>query len=159
MAKKLSTKKKLMYGAGDIGFSLTSTIMGVYFLFFMIEVVGLRPAIAAIPIAIGKVWDFVNDPIFGYISDRTRTRWGRRRPFLLFGALPLALTFTMLWYKPGFESMTALVAYYSIAYILFEASATLCYMPYFALTPELTSDYDERTSLTSYRMFFSILGS
>ncbi|MCJ7732961.1 MAG: glycoside-pentoside-hexuronide (GPH):cation symporter, partial [Anaerolineales bacterium] len=151
--------KKLMYGAGDIGFSLTSTILGVYFLFFMIEVVGLRPGIAAIPIGIGKVWDFVNDPIFGYISDRTRTRWGRRRPYLLFGALPLALTFTMLWYRPGFESTAALVAYYSIAYIIFEASATLLYMPYFALTPELTSDYDERTSLTSYRMFFSILGS
>lgn len=148
-----------MYGAGDIGFSLTSTILGVYFLFFMIEVVGLRPAVAAIPIGVGKVWDFINDPIFGYISDRTRTRWGRRRPYLLFGALPLALTFTMLWYRPDFESTTALVAYYSLAYIIFEASATMLYMPYFALTPELTSDYDERTSLTSYRMFFSILGS
>ena len=159
MDMTLTRGKKLMYGAGDIGFSLTSTILGVYFLFFMIEVVGLRPGIAAIPIAIGKIWDFVNDPIFGYISDRTRTRWGRRRPFLIFGALPLAVTFTMLWYRPGFESTTALVAYYSIAYIIFEASATLTYMPYFALTPELTSDYDERTSLTSYRMFFSILGS
>jgi GPH family glycoside/pentoside/hexuronide:cation symporter len=159
MTEKLSIKKKLMYGAGDIGFSLTSTIMGVYFLYFLVEVVGLRPGIAALPILIGKIWDFVNDPIFGHISDRTRTRWGRRRPYLLFGALPLAFTFTMLWYKPGFDSTTALVAYYSIAYIIFEASATMIYMPYFALTPELTSDYDERTSLTSYRMFFSILGS
>jgi GPH family glycoside/pentoside/hexuronide:cation symporter len=159
MNEKLSQGKKLMYGVGDIGFSLTSTILGVYFLFFMIEVVGLRPAVAAIPILIGKIWDFVNDPIFGHISDRTRTRWGRRRPYLLFGALPLAFTFTMLWYKPGFESATSLVIYYSVAYIIFEASATMLYMPYFALTPELTSDYDERTSLTSYRMFFSILGS
>ncbi len=159
MDGKLTRGKKLMYGVGDIGFSLTSTILGVYFLFFMIEVVGLRPGIAAIPILIGKIWDFINDPIFGHISDRTRTRWGRRRPYLLFGALPLAFTFTMLWYKPGYESTAALVAYYSIAYIIFEASATMLYMPYFALTPELTSDYDERTSLTSYRMFFSILGS
>jgi GPH family glycoside/pentoside/hexuronide:cation symporter len=125
----------------------------------MIEVVGLRPALAAIPIGVGKVWDFINDPIFGYISDRTRTRWGRRRPYLLFGALPLAVTFTMLWYRPDIDSTVGLIAYYSLAYIIFEASATLLYMPYFALTPELTSDYDERTSLTSYRMFFSILGS
>lgn len=159
MTEKLSKTKKLMYGAGDIGFSLTSTILGVYFLFFMIEVVGLRPAVAALPILIGKIWDFVNDPIFGHLSDRTRTRWGRRRPYLLFGALPLAFTFTMLWYRPGFENTSALVAYYAVAYIIFEASATMLYMPYFALTPELTSDYDERTSLTSYRMFFSILGS
>lgn len=159
MADKLSVKNKLMYGVGDIGFSLTSTIMGVYFLYFLVEVVGLRPGIAALPILVGKIWDFVNDPIFGHISDRTRTRWGRRRPYLLFGALPLALTFTMLWYKPGFDSTAALVAYYAVAYIIFEAAATMIYMPYFALTPELTSDYDERTSLTSYRMFFSILGS
>lgn len=159
MTASLTRGKKIIYGSGDIGFSLTTTIIGVYFLFFMIEVVGLRPALAGIPIAVGKFWDFINDPLFGYLSDRTRTRWGRRRPFLLFGALPLAVTFTMLWYRPALTTPAALVAYYSLAYLFFEASATLLYMPYFALTPELTSDYDERTSLTSYRMFFSILGS
>jgi len=159
MTAELTRRTKLMYGVGDIGFSLTSTILAAYYAIFMVDVIGLRPGIAAIAIFIGKSWDYVNDPIFGYISDRTRTRWGRRRPYLLFGALPLALTFTMLWYRPGFESTFALAAYYSVAYIIFEASATLLYMPYFALTPELTSDYDERTSLTSYRMFFSILGS
>jgi len=77
----------------------------------------------------------------------------------LFGTLPLAVTFTMLWWRPPWDGMIALAAYYAVAYILFEAANTLLYMPYFALTPELTSDYDERTSLTSYRMFFSILGS
>lgn len=159
MEEKLSTKRKLFYGVGDIGFSLTTTILGAYYAIFMVDVVGLRPGLAAIAIFIGKSWDYVNDPIFGYLSDRTRTRWGRRRPYLLFGALPLAVTFTMLWWDPGFTQAWKLVAYYSVAYIFFEASATLLYMPYFALTPELTSDYDERTSLTSYRMFFSILGS
>ena len=159
MEEKLSTKRKLFYGVGDIGFSLTTTILGAYYAIFMVDVVGLRPGLAAIAIFIGKSWDYVNDPIFGYLSDRTRTRWGRRRPYLLFGALPLAVTFTMLWWNPGFTQPWQLVAYYSVAYIFFEASATLLYMPYFALTPELTSDYDERTSLTSYRMFFSILGS
>lgn len=159
MTEKLSRKQKLMYGVGDIGFSLTSTILAAFFSIFLIDVVGLRPGIAAIAVFVGKSWDYINDPIFGHLSDRTRTRWGRRRPYLLFGALPLALTFTMLWFRPDFESTIALAAYYSVAYIVFEASATLLYMPYFALTPELTSDYDERTSLTSYRMFFSIFGS
>jgi len=159
MAKLLTRRDKLFYGVGDIGFSLTTTILGAYFAIFLTDVVGLRPGIAAIAVFIGKSWDYINDPIFGHISDRTRTRWGRRRPFLLFGSLPLALTFTMLWWQPGFESPFVLAAYYSAAYILYEAAATFLYMPYFALTPELTSDYDERTSLTSYRMFFSILGS
>jgi GPH family glycoside/pentoside/hexuronide:cation symporter len=159
MIRKLSPRDKLFYGVGDTGFSLTSTILGAYFAIFMIDVVGLQPGIAAIAIFVGRSWDYINDPIFGHLSDRTRTRWGRRRPFLLLGALPYALTFTMLWYRPPLESQTALAVYYSLAYILYEAAATLIYMPYFALTPELTSDYDERTSLTTYRMFFSIFGS
>ena len=159
MAEKLSRKTKIIYGAGDLGFSLTSTIVGAYFLFFLMDVVHLKPALAGIAILIGKTWDYVNDPLIGHISDRTRSRWGRRRPFLLFGAIPFALAFVMMWYIPPFTSNGALVAYYTLAYVVFDAAATFVYMPYFALTPELTEDYDERTSLTSYRMFFSIFGS
>jgi len=155
----LSRKTKLLYGAGDIGFSLTSTILGVYFAIFLTDVVGLAPGIAAGSILAGRVWDFVNDPIIGHISDRTRTRWGRRRPFLLFGALPFALAFVMLWWRPPIETQLGLAVYYGFAYLLFDTMATFAYMPYFALTPELTTDYDERTALTSYRMFFSIFGS
>jgi GPH family glycoside/pentoside/hexuronide:cation symporter len=159
MSQKLTQREKFMYGVGDIGFSLTTTILGAYFAIFLTDVIGIRPGIAAVAIFIGRTWDYINDPLFGYISDRTRTRWGRRRPFLLFGIFPLMLTFTMLWWRPPWDGVLPLAAYYSVAYILFEASNTLLYMPYFALTPELTSDYDERTSLTTYRMFFSILGS
>jgi GPH family glycoside/pentoside/hexuronide:cation symporter len=155
----LSRKTKLLYGAGDIGFSLTSTILGVYFAIFLTDVVGLAPGIAAISILVGRIWDFVNDPIIGHISDRTRTRWGRRRPFLLFGSLPFALAFLSLWWRPPIESQIGLAIYYAAAYLLFDTSATFVYMPYYALTPELTADYDERTALTSYRMFFSIFGS
>ena len=159
MGEKLSRSIKWIYGAGDLGFSLTSTIIGAYFLFFLIDVVSLKPAVAGVAILVGRTWDYVNDPIIGHISDRTRTRWGRRRPFLLFGALPFALAFMLMWYRPPFESQIALAAYYALAYVIFDAAATFVYMPYFALTPELTDDYDERTSLTSYRMFFSIFGS
>ncbi len=159
MNNKLSRLTKVIYGSGDFGFSLTGTIIGAYFLFFMIDVVGIQPGIAGVAILIGRTWDYINDPLIGHISDRTRTKWGRRRPFLLFGALPYGLAFILMWYRPPFDSQVALAAYYAFAYVLYDAAATFVYMPYFSLTPELTDDYDERTSLTSYRMFYSILGS
>jgi len=100
----------------------------------------------------------INDLIMGYLSDRTRTRWGLRRPFLLFGVISFALAFMFLWWKPPFEGHTALVVYCTLMFIINDAANTLVSMPYFALTPELTEDYDERTELTGYRMFFSIVG-
>jgi GPH family glycoside/pentoside/hexuronide:cation symporter len=155
---RLSWRTKLSYGAGDTGFSLTTTILGAYFAIFLTDVVGIAPGIAAASIFIGRSWDYINDPIIGHLSDRTRSRWGRRRPFLLFGAIPFGLAFILLWWKPPIGSSIGLAAYYALAYLLFDTAATFAYMPYFALTPELTEDYDERTALTSYRMFFSILG-
>jgi len=159
MPDRLSRRTKLLYGVGDTGFSLTTTIIGAYFAIFLTDVVGISPGVVAAAIFIGRSWDYVNDPLIGHVSDRTRTRWGRRRPFLLFGPLPFALAFAVLWWRPPWESNLALAIYYAVAYVVFDAAATFVYMPYFALTPELTLDYDERTALTSYRMFFSILAS
>lgn len=156
---QLGRKIKIIYGSGDLGFSLLSTILGAYFAIFLTDVVGVSPGIAAVAIFVGRSWDYINDPIFGHLSDRTRTRWGRRRPFLLIGPIPLGLAFLMLWWIPPWQNSVGLAVYYALAYVLYDAAATLIYMPYFALTPELASDYDERTSLTAYRSFFSILGS
>ncbi len=157
--KRLPTRTKIIYGSGDTGFSLTQTILGAYFAIFLTDVVGIPAGVAAIAVFVGRSWDYVNDPIIGHLSDRTRSRFGRRRPYFLFGAAPFAVTFCMLWWKPPLTGTTPLALYYAVAYLLFDTAATFVYMPYFALTPELTSDYDERTSLTSYRMFFSILAS
>jgi glycoside/pentoside/hexuronide:cation symporter, GPH family len=156
--KKLPTLTKLIYGFGDISFSYTGTIIAAYFPIFLTDVIGIAPAMAAIALFIGKSWDYINDPLIGYISDRTRSRWGRRRPFLLFGALPFGLIFAFLWWKPPLDTQTALLVYYTAVFVLYDAASTFVGMPYFAMTPELTSDYDERTELTGYRMFFSILG-
>lgn len=159
MTEKLPRRIKWIYGSGDLGFSLTNTILSVYFALFLTDVVGVKPSVAALAIFIGSTWDYLNDPFIGYLSDRTKSRWGRRRPFLLFGALPFAMAFMLLWWKPPFDGTVALAIYYSVAFALYDTAATFVYMPYFALTPELTDDYDERTGLTSTRMFFSILGS
>jgi GPH family glycoside/pentoside/hexuronide:cation symporter len=175
--EKLPRKTKILYGAGDFGFSLTDTVIGVLYAIFLTDVIGIPARYAAGVFLAGRIWDFVNDPLMGYISDRTRTRWGRRRPFLLFGFIPFAAAYALLWvnytdwgffatvqeWVAGFArggqeaafGITGLI-FFTAAYIIYETMATLVYMPYFALTPELTLDYDERTDLTSYRMFFSI---
>jgi len=159
ITEKLTRRTKIMYGVGDAGINLADTVVGLLFAIFLTDVVGLRPALAAMALFIGRTSDYLNDPIIGYLSDRTRTRWGRRRPFILFGMIPFALVYMLMWWKPPFDSQIALAVYYAVAFVLYDTAATFLYMPYFAMTPELTSDYDERTTLTTYRMVFSILGA
>jgi GPH family glycoside/pentoside/hexuronide:cation symporter len=158
-AQPLSRATKLAYGSGDFGISLSNTIMALLFGMFLTDVVGLRGRYAAAAVFLGRTWDYINDPIVGYLSDRTRSRWGRRRPWLLFSAPIFALAFAMLWWRPPFGSQLALSVYYALAYLVFDSLMTAVSTPYYALTPEITSDYDERTALTSYRMAFSIAGA
>jgi GPH family glycoside/pentoside/hexuronide:cation symporter len=148
---------KLLYGAGDTGFSLVYTVLDVYLLYFLVTVVKLQPVYAAAAIFFGRTWDWINDPLVGYLTDHTRSRWGRRRPYLLWGPLPFGLAFMLMWWVPPITNQAWLAAYYGAAYLVFDALATLVSVPYLALTPELTPDYDERTSLNMYRMGFSIV--
>ena len=152
----MSTWKKIIYGAGDSGFSLTSTALALLYLDFLVNVVGLDPRLAGVSIGLGRIWDAINDLVVGTLSDRTRSRWGRRRPYLLFGALPFGVTFILMWLIPATRNQTTLLIYYTAMYVLFDTFFTLVNVPYIALTPELAPTYDERTSLHSYRMAFSI---
>jgi GPH family glycoside/pentoside/hexuronide:cation symporter len=154
---KIPWYTKLFYGSADFGFAFVDSCVAVLFAIFLTDMVGLPARMAALAIFIGKSWDYINDPIIGYICDRTRSRWGRR-PYLLFGFIPFGISFLMMWWVPSFSNQWALVAYYAAAYFFFDTMVTFVTMPYFALTPELTQDYDERTSLTSYRMAFSLIG-
>ncbi|MFZ5912424.1 MAG: MFS transporter [Chloroflexota bacterium] len=155
---KLSSWTKLAYGVADFGFAFTDSAIAVLFAIFLTDIVGLTAAQAALAVFVGRSWDYINDPIIGHFTDRTRSRWGRRRPYLLFGFIPFALAFVMMWWIPPISATWGLVVYYAFAYFFFDTVVTFVTMPYFALTPELTQDYDERTSLTSYRMFFSLAG-
>lgn len=126
---------------------------------FLTDVVGVDPRLASFAALIGIVWDAVNDPIMGTLTDRVNTRWGRRRPFLLFASVPFGLAFVLLWWAPPWESQWALALHVTVAYVLSDTLQTMVSVPFYALTPELTPDYDERTEITAWRMFFNLLAS
>jgi GPH family glycoside/pentoside/hexuronide:cation symporter len=159
---RLSTK--LAYGAGDLGPAMAANILVFFLLYFFTNVAGLSAGLAGLVLAIGKISDAINDPITGILSDRTRTRWGRRLPWMLGGLIPFGALFVLQWIVPTFSANPRLnegllFAYYVAIAILFNLAYTAVNLPYTALTPELTQDYNERTSLNSFRMAFSIGGS
>jgi GPH family glycoside/pentoside/hexuronide:cation symporter len=154
----LPRRLKVLFSTGDLSTSIPLAIVMFFQLYFLTDVAGLRPDYAAWAVGVGRIWDAVNDPLFGLISDRIRSRWGRRRVLLLFGAVPLGMSFAMMWIVPPWGPL-ALTAYYAVAFCLFDTIFTAVHVGYNALTPEMTQDYDERTSLNGYRMVFSIAGT
>ena len=162
--EKLYFTTKLAYGAGDFGPAIAANILVFYLLFFFTNVAGLPPGLAGSILMIGKISDAINDPIIGILSDKTRSRWGRRLPWILGGIIPFVLCYTLQWTIPQFsEDLTVnrwgLFIYYVVIGIFFNIAYTTVNLPYTALTPELTQDYNERTSLNSFRFSFSIGGS
>jgi GPH family glycoside/pentoside/hexuronide:cation symporter len=154
---RLSTKTKLAYGAGDLGAAIVTAINGFFLLNFLINVAGLRPGMAGNIFLVVKIWDAVNDPIIGWLTDRTVSKMGRRRPWLLIAAIPFAMFFFMQWVVPPFSD-AGKFWYYLIVAIFLDFAFTAVNVPYAALTAELTQDYDERTRLSSVRLSFSIVG-
>jgi glycoside/pentoside/hexuronide:cation symporter, GPH family len=155
---RLSLRTKLLFSTGDLSTSIPLAILMFFQLYFLTDVARLRPDYAGWAVGAGRVWDAINDPLFGLLSDRIRTRWGRRRVLLLFGAVPLGLSFMLMWIVPGLGQL-GLAIYYALVFILFDTAFTLVHVGYNSLTPEMTSDYDERSSLNGYRMVFSISGT
>lgn len=156
MKHRLPFWLKLLYGSGDWGISSIGMMRSVFYALYLTDVVGLEPRLASFGALAGIVWDAVNDPLIGMLSDRLRTRWGRRRPFLLWFAFPFGLGFLILWTAPNWESQIALLVYVTLSFMISDTLTTLVSVPYLSLTPELTHDYDERTSLSSFRTIFQL---
>jgi len=163
-SRPLSFWTKMAYGAGDLGPAITANIVVVFLLVFFTNVAGLDPGLAGSILLIGKIWDAINDPMIGALSDRTESKWGRRLPWILWGAVPFGIFFFLQWVVPNFSdnpntNQWGLFWYYVVISIFANIFYTIVNLPYTALTPELTQNYDERTSLNSFRFAFSISGS
>ena len=148
-----------MFALGDFTVNTVLTSLSIlYVTHFLLTVAGLRPELAGAVQLIGRTVDAFSDPAMGRISDRTRWRWGRRRPFFLIGAIPFGAGFALLWLHLPHTSQLAMFAYYTAVFIVMSISMTVCAVPYLALQPEMALGYDARTSLNGWRNAGSILG-
>lgn len=148
-------KKKIGYALGDVYGGAAFLIFSMLFMNYLVIVEGLPVGLATVIIFAGKLWDAVTDPIMGSISDRTKSKFGKRRIYFLIGSLPVFLSFVMMWCSFGIEGTTAKFIYYLFAYMFFGTAFTIVMIPYNALLPDLTGDYNERTAFTTVRLAFS----
>ena len=154
---KLGFRTKLLYGIGGVTDNAMYTIEGTFMMFFLTSVAGLRPGIAGLILAVGSIWEVMCGPVAGYMSDNTLSRYGKRKPYLIFASLPVALTMWLLF--TSFDmSYTVKVIYFFAVMLLFQMTFSSFFVPYMAWGSELTEDYDERTVLRSYAYVFNQVG-
>lgn len=157
--QRLPRKLKLIYGLGDHSINVALVALTMIFPFYLTEVVGMRIGLAGLVPLVGRSVDALTDVLMGRLSDRTTWKAGRRRPYLLIGALPFAVSFAVIWAAPQIESTPLEFGFYAVAYMMISVSMTIVAVPYHALLPELTEDYHERSSLATFRSVSSILGT
>ncbi len=157
--ERLPLHLKLIYGLGDHSVNVALVALTAIFPFYLTDVVGMRIGLAGLVPLVGRAVDAVTDVWMGRLSDRTTWKAGRRRPYLLIGALPFALSFAAIWSAPPIESPVLQFIFYVGIYIVLSVSMTIVAIPYQALLPELTTSYHERTSLATFRSIFSIFGT
>ncbi len=155
---KLSFRSKLFYGGGDFAINIMWQLTVFYLLFFYTDIFGLSPANAGLVFFIAKIWDAITDPIMGYIADNTSTRWGKFRPYILFGSVPALIMIVLCFTSPDL-SQSGKFYWALFTYITFTTLYTVIAIPVGSLIPAMTQDRDERTSLASFRFLGASSGS
>jgi GPH family glycoside/pentoside/hexuronide:cation symporter len=154
---KLSLVEKISYGSGDFASSIFWTLFSMFLLFFYTDVFGITAAAAGTMFLVTRLWDALNDPLMGMIGDRTKTKWGKFRPYLLFVALPFAIIGILTFTTPDMNSSNKLIYAY-VTYTLMMMVYTAINVPYASLLGVMTKDSKERTSLASFRFLGSFAG-
>ncbi|MEJ2172618.1 MAG: MFS transporter [Woeseiaceae bacterium] len=157
-ARSLPIRIKAAYGFGSVAYGVNNGGFDYFLLLFYSQVIGLDARLVGIAIIAALVIDALSDPVVGYWSDNLRSRWGRRHPFMLAAALPVTLSYFLLWNPPAAWSQAGIFWYLLLLAVIIRTSMTFYETPSAALVPELTEDYVERSSLISYRSYFGWTG-
>lgn len=155
---RLSHGRRLGFGVGDFGLNIFWNMTNIFVLFYYTDVLGLPNAIAGYIVMGAMIWDAVTDPLIGYMASKTNTRFGRYRPYILVGAVPLAVSFALMFSNPGFEG-ASLIVYATATHLLFRTFYTVVGVPYSSLTARMTRSSDERGALAVYRIVFGAVAA
>ncbi|MDE0885862.1 MAG: MFS transporter [Myxococcota bacterium] len=157
-AQTLSPFRKAVFGLGDHSVNIALSCLSLVYFTFLVTVAGLDPWRAGLIAWLARLVDAISDPLMGRLSDSIRWKIGRRRPFFLIGMIPLGIFFSLMWTTP-FTAQNDMFLFYLAIYIGLALSTTIVSIPYMALIPEMATDYDERTSLNTYRSAAAITGT
>jgi len=149
---------KLAYGFGSVAYGVKDNGFSYFLLIFYSQVIGVDARLVGLAITVALIVDAISDPVVGYWSDNFRSRWGRRHPFMYASAVPVALTYYLLWDPPAGWSQEALFVYVLVLAILIRTFITFYETPSSAMAAELTEDYDQRSTLLAYRFYFGWTG-
>jgi oligogalacturonide transporter len=158
-SQRLGFWRKVAFGLGDIYGGGSGVVIGFYYLVFLTDVIRINPALAGTVILISKFYDAITDPFEGLLTDRTRTKLGRRKPYLIAGIPLVFLSFFLMWYPAALDTEIGRFFFVLLTYLFFSTIVSIVMLSYNAVIPELTPDYNERTSVSSFRIFFSSVGS
>ena len=150
---QMSGAERAVFALGDVFGGGAAATLAVLYLFYLTDIVGLPPGLAGTTVVVSKVWDAINHPLMGIITDRTRTRWGRRRPWIFAGALLLPPAMAGLWAPIGdWDSQSAKVWFVILAHLFWTTVASIVAVPYGSLSTEITTDPDERSRVNVLRL-------
>lgn len=158
MNNKISLKEKIGYGFGDMASSMFWKLFGMYLLFFYTDVMGIAAAAVGTMFLITRIWDTFFDPVVGTLSDRTHSKWGKFRPYILYMAVPFGITGVLTFTTPDYNATGKLVYAY-ITYSAMMMIYSLINVPYASLLGVISADGKERNTLASFRMAFAFGGS
>lgn len=153
---KMTRREMAAFAAGDIFGGGGQSVLSVLYLIFLTNVLRIEPALAGLAILVSKVWDAVIDPLLGVITDNTRTRMGRRRPYILAGGILLIPSMALLWLPVNFSSQTARVLFATASYLIYNTVASIIAVPYSSMSTEVTEDFDECNKVNILRLVFSL---
>lgn len=152
----LRTPELLLFASADIWGGGGQTVISVLYLVFLTNVLGVNPGLAGTTLMLCKIWDAVIDPVLGVIGDNTRTRWGRRRPYMIFGGVFLLMAMALLWLPVRFDAPLAQAGFIAITNILYATVASAIGIAYSSMSAEISDDYTQRNRVNVTRLIFSM---